>query len=113
MAEAAALASRFDIAPADLLNVLTNGVFTAPAYQMYGALIGREQYEPAGFRLSLLLKDVRLALEAADAAAAAMPLADVVHEALLEAVANGDGERDTSALARVSMRRVGHEASLG
>jgi 3-hydroxyisobutyrate dehydrogenase-like beta-hydroxyacid dehydrogenase len=69
-------------------------------------LIGREQYDPPAFRLSLLLKDVRLALAAADAGGASMPLADVVHDALLEAVANGDGERDTAALARVAMRRV-------
>src|SRR5450759_1850224 len=35
MAEASAMASRHGIAPGDLLNVLTNGVFTAPSYQMY------------------------------------------------------------------------------
>jgi 3-hydroxyisobutyrate dehydrogenase-like beta-hydroxyacid dehydrogenase len=107
MAEAAALASRYGMAPADLLDVLTQGVFAAPAYQTYGALIGREQYEPAGFRLSLLLKDLRLTLDAADAAAAPMPLADVVRDALLEAVAYGDADLDTAALAKVSMRRVG------
>jgi 3-hydroxyisobutyrate dehydrogenase-like beta-hydroxyacid dehydrogenase len=106
MGEAAAMASRYGIAPAELLDVLTNGVFTAPAYQMYGALIGREQYEPAAFRLSLLLKDVRLALAAADAGGAPMPLADVVHDALLEAVAHGDADRDTAALAAVAMRRL-------
>jgi 3-hydroxyisobutyrate dehydrogenase-like beta-hydroxyacid dehydrogenase len=106
MAEAAALASRYGIAPAQLLEVLTKGVFAAPAYLTYGALIGREQYEPAGFPLSLLLDDLRLTLEAADAAAAPMPLADVVHGALVEAVAYGDADLDTAALAKVSMRRV-------
>lgn len=106
MGEAAAMASRYGIAPAELLDVLTNGVFTAPAYQMYGGLIGREQYEPAAFRLSLLLKDVRLALAAADAGGASMPLAEVVHDALLDAVAHGDADRDTAALGAVAMRRV-------
>jgi Xaa-Pro aminopeptidase len=42
-----------------------------------------------------------------------MPLADVVHESLLDAVANGDGERDLAALAKVSMRRAGAESSAG
>ena len=107
MSEAATMASCYGIAPADLLDVLTNGVFTAPSYKIYGEAIGKQRYEPASFRLSLLLKDVRLALAAADAAGAPMPLADVVHEALLEAAGHGDGDRDLAALAGVAMRRAG------
>src|SRR6266478_3482323 len=59
MAEASAMASRYGIAPADFLNVLTNGVFAAPAYQTYGDAIGQQRYDPPGFRLSLTLKDLR------------------------------------------------------
>jgi 3-hydroxyisobutyrate dehydrogenase-like beta-hydroxyacid dehydrogenase len=113
MAEASAMAWRNGVAPADLLDVLTNGVFTAPAYKAYGALIAKEHYDPPGFRLSLLLKDVRLALAAADSAAVPMPMADIVHDALLEAVAHGDGDRDVAALAIVSMRRAGREMAVG
>jgi 3-hydroxyisobutyrate dehydrogenase-like beta-hydroxyacid dehydrogenase len=93
--------------------MLTNGVFTAPAYKTYGALIAKEAYDPPGFRLSLLLKDLRLALAAADLSAVPMPLADVVHDALLEAVAHGDGDRDVAALALVAMRRAGREVTSG
>jgi 3-hydroxyisobutyrate dehydrogenase-like beta-hydroxyacid dehydrogenase len=106
MAEAAAFGSRHGIAPADLLDVLTNGVFTSPAYKTYGALIAEQRFEPAGFRLALLLKDVRLALAAAEAAVVPMPLADVVHESLLDGVAHGDGDRDVASLALVAMRRT-------
>jgi len=109
MAEATAMAWRNGIAPSDLLDVLTNGVFTAPAYQMYGMAIAKQRYEPAGFKLSLTLKDLRLVLAAADEAGVPMPLADVVHGSLLEAMANGDGERDLAALAVVAMRRAGLE----
>jgi 3-hydroxyisobutyrate dehydrogenase-like beta-hydroxyacid dehydrogenase len=109
LAEASAFGSRHGIAPADLLDVLTNGVFTSPAYKTYGDLIAKQRYDPAGFRLSLLLKDMRLALAAADAAEVPMPLADVVHESLLEAVAHGDGQRDLAALALVAMRRTAPE----
>jgi 3-hydroxyisobutyrate dehydrogenase-like beta-hydroxyacid dehydrogenase len=109
MAEATAMAWRNGIEPSDLLDVLTNGVFTAPSYQMYGMAIARQRYEPAGFRLSLTLKDLRLVLAAADEVGVPMPLADVVHGSLLEAVANGDGERDLAALAVVAMRRSGLE----
>jgi 3-hydroxyisobutyrate dehydrogenase-like beta-hydroxyacid dehydrogenase len=106
MSEAAAMGSRLGIAPAELLDVLTNGVFTAPSYQIYGAAIAAQRYDPAAFRLSLTLKDVRLALAAADEAGVPMPLGDVVHAALLEAVAHGDGDRDLAVLADVSMRRA-------
>jgi hypothetical protein len=40
-----------------------------------------------------------------------MPIADVVHESLLEAAASGDGGRDVAVLARVAMRRVKPEAA--
>jgi 3-hydroxyisobutyrate dehydrogenase-like beta-hydroxyacid dehydrogenase len=109
MAEASAMVSRHGIPPADFLNVLTSGVFASPAYQTYGAAIAQERYDPPGFKLKLTLKDLRLALAAAEDAAVPMPLADVVHESLLEAVAHGDGERDLAVLATVSMRRAGGE----
>ena len=109
MAEATAMAWLNGIAPSDLLDVLTNGVFTAPAYQMYGMAIAKQRYEPPGFKLSLTLKDLRLVLAAAEEAGVPMPLADVVHGSLLEAMANGDGERDLAALAVVAMRRAGLE----
>jgi 3-hydroxyisobutyrate dehydrogenase-like beta-hydroxyacid dehydrogenase len=111
MAEASAFGSRYGIAPAELLDVLTNGVFTAPSYQIYGAAIAKERYDPPGFRLALTLKDLRLALAAAEDVSVPMPLADVVHESLLDAVAHGDGERDLAVLAKVSMRRAGAEES--
>ena len=109
MAEASVMASRNGVSPADLLNVLTNGIFTAPTYQVYGAAIAEKRYDPAAFRLSLTLKDIKLALAAADDAGVPMPLADVVHESLLEAVAHGDGERDLAALAVVATLRAGGE----
>jgi len=109
MAEASAMASRYGIAPGDFLKVLTEGVFSAPAYVTYGDAIAKERYDPPGFRLSLTLKDLRLALTAADEVTAPMPLADVVYESLLEATATGDGDRDLAALGRVSKRRAGLE----
>jgi len=111
MSEASAMESRYGIPPADFLKVLTEGVFSAPAYISYGAAIASQRYEPAGFRLALTLKDLRLALTAADQVAAPMPLADVVHDSLLDAFANGDGERDLAALAKVSLRRAGLQKS--
>jgi 3-hydroxyisobutyrate dehydrogenase-like beta-hydroxyacid dehydrogenase len=81
-----------------------------PTYQVYGAAIAEKRYDPPAFRLSLTLKDIRLALAAADEAHVPMPLADVVHESLLEAVAHGQGDRDLAALAVTAMARAGAEA---
>ena len=110
MAEASVMASRNGVPPADLLDMLTNGIFTAPTYKIYGAAIAEKRYDPAAFRLSLALKDIRLALAAAEDARVPMPLADTVHESLLEAVAHGDGDRDLAALAVVAMLRAGESA---
>lgn len=107
MAEAVTLAARHGVAPESLLDVLTGTLFDAPVYRNYGALIARRTYEPAGFRLRLGLKDVRLALAAGEATRVPLPFASVLRDGFLEAIAHGDGDRDWSALAEVSRRRAG------
>ncbi|QRE75972.1 NAD(P)-dependent oxidoreductase [Methylobacterium aquaticum] len=107
MGEASALAEAHGVAAADLLDLLTNTIFAAPVYKNYGASIAAGRYEPPGFGLALGAKDVRLALAAGEAARVPMPLASVLRDGLLEALAHGDGEKDLAALATVSMRRAG------
>lgn len=107
MGEAAVMVQRYGVSSADLLNVLTNTLFAAPVYKGYGALIAERRYEPPGFRLALGLKDMRLVLEAADSARTPMPFASVLHDHLLEAVAQGQGESDWAALAEVARRHAG------
>ena len=107
MAEAVVMTGRFGLPPLALLDVMTNTLFAAPVYQSYGALIAGRKYEPAGFRLVLGLKDVRLALEAGEKARAPMPFASILRDHLLEGIARGDGDRDWSALAEVSRRHAG------
>ena len=65
------------------------------------------KYEPAGFATKLGFKDVRLALQAAEAAAIPMPVASVVHDRLLTAVARGNGEKDWSILGRIAEEDAG------
>lgn len=112
MAEAAMMVERYGVRPGDLLNVLTNTLFAAPVYQNYGGMIVERRYEPAAFRLALGLKDLRLVLEAAEAARTPMPFASVLRDHLLEAVAQGDGERDWAALAEVVRRHAGREGEI-
>jgi 3-hydroxyisobutyrate dehydrogenase-like beta-hydroxyacid dehydrogenase len=113
MGEAAALVERHGVPAAEMLNVLTSTLFAAPAYKSYGAVIVDRKYEPAGFRLVLGLKDLRLVLEAAEGARAPMPFASVLRDHLLEAVARGDGELDWAALAEVARRHAGLTGGSG
>ena len=107
MGEAVVMVERYGVRPAAFLEILGNTLFAAPVYRNYGALIADRRYEPAGFRLELGLKDVRLALAAAESARTPMPVASLLRDHLLEAVAQGDGQRDWSALAEVARRHAG------
>ena len=92
LGEAFALVRKGGIDPHRYLEILTNTLFSAPAYKTYGTIIANQQYEPAGFKMSLGLKDVRLALAAADALATPMPVASLVHDHFLAGVAQGAAE---------------------
>jgi 3-hydroxyisobutyrate dehydrogenase-like beta-hydroxyacid dehydrogenase len=106
IAEAAALIERYDIEPARLIEVATGTLFAAPAYNTYGKLIAERQFKP-GFKLTLGLKDVRLALAAGEAGGVPLPFASVVRDNLIDAIGHGDADKDWSALALVARRRAG------
>src|SRR3989449_9876181 len=100
MGAAFALTRKYGVAPAELLDIVNGRLFRSPIYENYGKLIAEERYEPAGFKLRYGLKDVRLALEAADEATVPMPLASLMRDRYLSAVARGW---------RSEERRVGKE----
>ena len=107
MGEAFVLARKHGVAPADLLDVVNGRLFRSPIYENYGKLIAEERYEPAGFKLKYGLKDVRLALGAADEVAAPMPLASLIRDRYLSAVARGWSDIDWAGLARVAAADAG------
>ena len=106
MAEASALTRAYGVSAADFLDVMTRTLFAAPAYQGYGKMIAEDHYQPAGFAMALGYKDVGLGLAAASAEQVPMPIAGVLRDALLEAMAAGDGELDWAALAKVAAARA-------
>ena len=106
MGEATALGAAHGVPAADLLDMLTNTIFAAPIYKIYGAMIAEGRYHPPGFAADLALKDVRLAQAAGDEKGLALPLADLVENGL-EALLAGEGQTpDLAALAEVSRGRV-------
>ncbi|MGQ9368209.1 NAD(P)-dependent oxidoreductase [Azospirillum sp. ST 5-10] len=106
MGEATALTESYGLKAADFLDIVTNTLFASPSYQRYGGFIAAGRYEP-GFTLTLGLKDVTLALDAADAKRAALPAAEVVRETMRAAIEQGWADRDWSVLARAAHRRAG------
>jgi 3-hydroxyisobutyrate dehydrogenase-like beta-hydroxyacid dehydrogenase len=64
---------------------------------------------PAGFDLVLGMKDVGLALKAGEQANVPLPFASVLRDAFIDAIANGDADKDWSAIARVAARKAGLE----
>lgn len=108
MGEAAALTAGYGVEPRELFELISQSLFPGPVYQGYGRLIADGRFEPAGFKARLGLKDVRLALAAAEAVTTPMPVGSVIRDSLLEALARGEGEKEFGVvLGRAAMRRGG------
>jgi 3-hydroxyisobutyrate dehydrogenase-like beta-hydroxyacid dehydrogenase len=107
LGEAFALVRKHGIDPQQYLEILTSSLFTAPVYKTYGALIAQDKYQPVGFRLALGLKDIRLALAAAEAAAVPMPVASLIRDRLLTAMARGMQDADWASFARLAAENAG------
>jgi DNA-binding NtrC family response regulator len=107
LGEAFALVRKSGVEVHQFLDIINAALFKSPIYETYGSIIADERYEPAGFKLALGSKDVRLALEAADAAATPMPLASLIRDHFLSAMAHGRGETDWAGLARVIAENAG------
>lgn len=107
LGEAFALGRKGGLDPALLLEVLTATLFPAPLYKNYGGMIARQEFEPAGFKLPLGLKDVRLVMEAAESLNVPLPVASLVRDHFISALARGLEEKDWSALSLVSAEAAG------
>jgi 3-hydroxyisobutyrate dehydrogenase-like beta-hydroxyacid dehydrogenase len=105
-AEAFATMRKSGVDPHLFLDVM-NSLFGSPVYANYGRMMADEKFQPAGFAMRLAYKDVRLALETAQDCQSPMPMASVIRDHMLSAMANGDAELDWSSLSRVLARGAG------
>ncbi|WP_428310361.1 NAD(P)-dependent oxidoreductase [Hydrocarboniphaga sp.] len=111
MAEASALVRAHGVEAADFIGMMTQTLFATPVYSGYGGMIAERRYEPAGFKASLGLKDVELGLSAAGKSRVSLPMAAVIRDALLDALAHGAGDQDWAVLGDVAARRANLGAS--
>jgi 3-hydroxyisobutyrate dehydrogenase-like beta-hydroxyacid dehydrogenase len=109
MGEAFALVRKHGIEPSRFMEVVNGRLLRSPVYENYGRIISEERFEPAGFKLRHGLKDARLALAAGDEVGVGLPIAGLLREHYLSALAQGWGDRDWAALAGVSAAEAGLE----
>jgi 3-hydroxyisobutyrate dehydrogenase-like beta-hydroxyacid dehydrogenase len=107
LAETYAFARKSGVDAALLHDFFTSTIFTAPVYKIYGGLILEGKHEPAGFAAKLGFKDIRLVLEAAESAAVPMPMASVVRDRFVTAIARGNADKDWSVLGRLAAEDAG------
>jgi 3-hydroxyisobutyrate dehydrogenase-like beta-hydroxyacid dehydrogenase len=109
MAEGFSLVRKYGVAPQVFQDVMTEGLFSAPAYKIYGQKMVDESFDQVGSPIVVGLKDANLIAAAADIAGVPMPSHNVYRDRLIGAVAHGDGERDQAVLGREQARAAGLE----
>ncbi len=109
MAEGFSLVRKYGVEPEVLYDVMTEGLFSAPAYKGYGRTMVDQTYDRVGSPITVGLKDANLIQAAADLARVPLPSLNVYRDRLLGAVAHGDGDKDQAALAREQARACGLE----
>jgi 3-hydroxyisobutyrate dehydrogenase-like beta-hydroxyacid dehydrogenase len=116
LGEVLALGEKGGLPPEQLLAILTGTLFGAPVVKRYGEMIVKQQFTPAGFALPLGLKDVSLALAASSGLEVPLPLASLIRDRMIAAIAQGRGDQDWSAMAALAregagLARAGTQAS--
>ena len=108
LGEAFALTRKAGVPPELFLDLFKN-VFGqgSPILENYAGQVAKGNYGHAGFKAKLGLKDLRLALSAADQLEVPLPTASLIRDQLLCAVATGQGELDWSVIAQMAAKRAG------
>lgn len=109
MSEGFALTRKFGVVPQVFYEVMTEGLFAAPSYKVYGKIMVDEAYDKVGFTALLGLKDFGLIMAAAEAARVPLPSGNAVRDRLLSAIAHGDGTKDWAVVGREQARASGLE----
>lgn len=99
MAEAFTLVEKNGVERETFAAMMGETIFACLIYQNYGKMIASETYEPAGFKLELGFKDIRLVAETAQASQTPMALGSLLQQRLLSAMAKDRGGMDWTAIA--------------
>jgi 3-hydroxyisobutyrate dehydrogenase-like beta-hydroxyacid dehydrogenase len=95
LAETLTLAEKNGVSKAAVAEMI--GKFS-PLHHAYAKIMAEGQFEPAGFRLALGLKDINLILGTAARSVTPLPLASLLHDRWLASMAKGRQDLDWSAI---------------
>jgi len=109
MGEALSLVEKLGVEPQLFFEVMTQGLFSAPAYEVYGKFIVDKNWDSHGATAVIGLKDADLALEAAEVANVPLPSTAVWRAYLQSAVDRGEGHLDWAVMALEQARASGLE----
>ncbi len=99
MGEAYAFAEKNGVDRKALSDFLTQTIFAAPVYVNYSAIVAAKKADWIGFQLRLGLKDFKLVLATAEQAGVPMPIASLVRDRMVSAIAKGRGDNDWTEMA--------------
>lgn len=109
MGEALSMVEKLGVDPQLFFEVMTQGLFAAPAYDVYGKMIVDQNWDSHGATAVIGLKDADLALEAAQVAEVPLPSTHVWRDYLIRAIERGEGDLDWAVMAREQARASGLE----
>jgi len=98
MGEALTLATRCGLNPEVVVNAVKGGLAGSAVLNAKGPMLIARNFKP-GFRISLHQKDLRNALQTAEANHVFLPLTAGVQQMISSLIANGKGDLDHSAIA--------------
>jgi 2-hydroxy-3-oxopropionate reductase len=98
MGEALTLATRCGLNPEVVVNAVKGGLAGSAVLNAKGPMLIARNFKP-GFKINLHQKDLRNALQTAEANHVFLPLTAQVQQMLSSLIANGKGELDHSAIA--------------
>jgi 3-hydroxyisobutyrate dehydrogenase-like beta-hydroxyacid dehydrogenase len=105
--EAIALLRKGGVDVEAFYGLMSEMYYSGSIHKLYGRIIADEKYDPPGFKLKHGYKDAGLALESAKLFEAPLPLAGLVHDHFLEAMAAGQGDKDWALIADMAAKRAG------
>jgi 3-hydroxyisobutyrate dehydrogenase-like beta-hydroxyacid dehydrogenase len=105
-AEALTLVEKQGLAPERFFEI-AKMLLPAPAFEGYAGRMLTGNFDAAGFTANLALKDATLALGLAQSGRAPTPIASLVRDRLLAALARGRGEQDLASLYAVAREAAG------
>lgn len=107
LGEAYSFVEKHDIKAEDFYNLISNTLFAAPAVRNYGRLILEADYDNPGLSTKLGAKDMRLVRDASRRKNIPMPIAALVEDRFLRALARGWAEKDWTVIARGQFEDAG------